>query len=201
MLRVGLTGGIGSGKSTVARVFETLGIPVYYADDAARRLMNEDPGLRAQIIRAFGEEAYTEGRLNRAWLGAQVFGDPEKVQRLNNLVHPATIADAARWLSSRDTPYAIKEAALIFESGSEKELDFVIGVSAPEETRVRRVMERDGIDEDSIRQRMRNQMNEEEKMKRCDFVILNDGSRMVIPQVLDLHHQLLGLAAARASHA
>jgi dephospho-CoA kinase len=201
MLRIGLTGGIGSGKSTVARVFETLGIPVYYADDAAKKLMNEDPGLRAQIIRAFGDEAYTDGRLNRAWLGAKVFGDPEKVQQLNALVHPATIADAAYWLSSQHTPYAIKEAALIFESGSEKDLDYVIGVSAPEETRVRRVMERDGTDENSIRQRMQNQMNEAEKMKRCNFIILNDGNRMVIPQVLNLHHQLIALAAARAPHA
>jgi dephospho-CoA kinase len=201
MLKIGLTGGIGSGKSTIARVFGILGIPVYYADDAAKRLMQEDPDLRAAIIRHFGEEAYTNGRLNRAWLGAQVFGSPEKVKILNGLVHPATIADAARWMSAQKASYTLKEAALIFESGAEKELDYVIGVSAPEDIRLRRVMERDKADAETIRQRMRNQMNEEEKMKRCDFIIVNDEQQLVIPQVLSLHRELLQRAEQPSAHA
>jgi dephospho-CoA kinase len=195
MLSIGLTGGIGSGKSTVARVFETLGIPVYYADDAAKRMMNDDGPLKDAIIRHFGAEAYPGGRLDRAWLGAQVFGKPEKLQLLNSLVHPATIADAAAWMQQQDSPYAIKEAALIFESGGDKALDAVIGVSAPEPERIRRVMERDKTDEDSIRKRMAGQMDETEKMRRCDFVIVNDGLQMVIPQVLDIHQALLRRSA------
>jgi dephospho-CoA kinase len=201
MLKIGLTGGIGSGKSTIARVFGLLGIPVYYADDAAKRLMQEDPGLRAAIIRHFGEEAYTNNQLNRAWLGAQVFGSAEKVKLLNSLVHPATIADAARWMSEQHSAYTLKEAALIFESGSEKELDYVIGVSAPEDIRIKRVMERDKTDADAIRKRMQNQMDEAEKMSRCDFVIVNDEQQLVIPQVLSLHRELLERAGQKNPHA
>ena len=191
MLSIGLTGGIGSGKSTVARVFETLGVPVYYADDAAKRLMNDNGPLKEAIIRHFGPETYREGQLDRTRLGAEVFGKPEKLQLLNSLVHPATIADATAWMKRQHTPYAIKEAALIFESGGDAALDFVIGVSAPEAERIRRVMERDGTDEASIRKRMAGQLEESEKMKRCDFVIVNDGRQMVIPQVLTLHQKLL----------
>lgn len=195
MLSIGLTGGIGSGKSTVARVFETLGVPVYYADDAAKRLMNEAGPLREAIIRHFGNEAYRDDRLDRVWLGAQVFGKPERLKLLNSLVHPATIADAAAWMRRQHYPYAIKEAALLFESGGNEALDYVIGVSAPEAERIRRVMVRDATDEASIRKRMAGQMDESEKMRRCDFVIVNDGVQMVIPQVLQIHRELLRRAA------
>jgi dephospho-CoA kinase len=193
MLKIGITGGIGSGKSTVARVFETLGIPVYYADDAAKRLMQEDPELKKQIIALFGETAFTGGILNRPWISTQVFGNPEKVNALNAVVHPATIKDAHEWMSRQRTPYTLKEAALIFESGSEKELDYVIGVDAPQELRIQRVIERDHTTRDAILQRMKNQLDEAEKMKRCDFIIHNDGNQMVIPQVIALHHQLVEL--------
>jgi dephospho-CoA kinase len=195
MLSIGLTGGIGSGKSTVARVFETLGIPVYYADDAAKRLMNEDGPLKEAIIRNFGAEAYQSGQLDRAWLGAQVFGSPEKLQLLNSIVHPATIADAAAWMDRQTAPYAIKEAALLFESDGNKTLDYVIGVSAPEAVRIRRVMARDKTEEASIRKRMAGQLDEADKMQRCDFIIVNDGIQMVIPQVLQVHETLLRRSA------
>ena len=131
MFRVGLTGGIGSGKSTVAHVFEILGIPVYYADKEAKRLMNEDPDIRKQVIAHFGEEAYADNILNRRFLAEIVFKDKEKLRLLNSLVHPVTIAKAEEWMQKHNTPYVIKEAALIFESGSQEGLDFVIGVSAP----------------------------------------------------------------------
>jgi dephospho-CoA kinase len=193
MLKIGITGGIGSGKSTVARVFETLGIPVYYADDAAKRLMQEDPELKKQIIALFGETAFNGEKLNRPWISAQIFGNPEKVNALNALVHPATIKDAHEWMSRQRTPYTLKEAALIFESGSEKELDYVIGVDAPLELRIQRVIERDNTTRDAILQRIKNQLDEAEKMKRCDFIIHNDGNQMVIPQVIALHHQLVEL--------
>lgn len=195
MLKVGLTGGIGSGKSTVARIFESLGIPVYYADDAAKRLMNSEGPLKSAIIAHFGEAAYTDGTLNRGWLGAQVFGQPEKLRLLNSLVHPATLADAEAWMHRQHSPYAIKEAALIFESGSDQHLDLVIGVSAPEALRIARVQKRDGAGESEIRKRMAGQMDESEKMARCQLVVVNDEQQLLIPQVLAIHQQLLQRAA------
>ena len=122
MLKVGITGGIGSGKSIVARVFETLGVPVYNADDAAKRLMQEDPELKEKISLLLGDESYKDGQLNRSWISANIFGKPDKVKALNALVHPATIKDAHEWMSRQTTPYSLKEAALIFESGSERNL-------------------------------------------------------------------------------
>jgi len=198
MLRVGLTGGIGSGKSTVAGIFEVLGIPVAYADQEARRVMTEDPVLRQQIIRHFGENAYTGSQLNRPYLAAQVFPDKQKLALLNSLVHPATIAAGEKWIQQQkdQAPYAIREAALIFESDSVRYLDFVIGVYAPPALRIHRVLQRDKLTREDILQRMRNQIDEDIKMKLCDAVVYNDEQHPVIPQVLSLHKQLLQLAAA-----
>ncbi|MEO7522603.1 MAG: dephospho-CoA kinase, partial [Ferruginibacter sp.] len=167
MLRVGLTGGLGSGKSTVARIFETLGIPVYYADEAAKKLMNEDEHLKKLIIENFGKESYVDEILNRAYLATTVFSDPKKIEILNSIVHPATIADAEKWMQLQNSSYAIKEAALIFESGAWHHLDYVIGVSAPQALRVQRGMQRDGLSKEAVEERMKRQMNETEKMKRC----------------------------------
>ena len=193
MLKVGLTGGIGSGKSTVAAIFETIGIPVSYADKEAKRLMNEDPGLREAIARHFGAEAYSGGTLNRKYLAGQVFNDPVKLELLNSLVHPATIRDGARWMQemSGRYPYAIREAAILFESHSAAHLDFIIGVSAPLEMRLHRTMQRDHITREQVLQRMENQKDEDSKMKRCDAVIHNDEKHPLIPQVLELHARLL----------
>jgi dephospho-CoA kinase len=191
MLKVGLTGGIGSGKTTVARIFEVLGIPVYNADAEARRLMNTDPDLKKQIIDVFGPESYKDGVLNRPWLAAQVFDNTEKLNLLNSFVHPLTIRDAESWMKRQNTAYAIKEAALIFEGGLEKNFDFVIGVTAPESLRVERTIQRDNISIESVTQRMKQQMDEKEKMNRCDFVIINDGIQAVIPQVLKIHEALI----------
>ncbi len=194
MLKIGLTGGIGSGKSTVARIFEILGIPVYYADNAAKRLMNTDPALREQIIAAFGAEAYTGGQLNRQYLAQQVFQDEKKLTKLNSLVHPATIYDAENWIAAQASPYTVKEAALIFESGSEKLLDYVIGVSAPQELRIQRTMQRDNISREEVLKRIQQQMDEKLKMERCNFIVYNDEEQPVLPQVIALHRQLLELA-------
>ena len=195
VLRVGLTGGIGSGKSTVAGIFEVLGIPVYYADDAAKKLMNENRALKEKIIEHFGEYAYKDGMLNRSYIGQQVFKNKEKLTLLNSLVHPVTIRDGAEWMQQQITRYAIKEAALIFESGSQKDLDYVIGVSAPEQLRISRAVKRDNITAEAVLMRMKNQIAEEEKMKLCDFVIYNDEQQALLPQVLKLHGQLLAIAA------
>jgi dephospho-CoA kinase len=194
MLKVGLTGGIGSGKSTVARVFSVLGVPVYDADTAAKRLMREDPAVRDSVMRAFGPNAYRNGELQREWLAGVVFADPAKTAVLNAIVHPAVIRDAAEWMNRQSGAYALKEAALVFESGSEKGLDFVIGVTAPEETRIERVVARDGSSPDQVRDRMSRQMPETEKMARCDRVILNDGITPLIPQVLDTDRWLRSMA-------
>jgi dephospho-CoA kinase len=190
MLKIGLTGGIGSGKSTVAKVFEVLGIPVYYSDDAARRVMNEDEGLRAQIISAFGNAAYTTGGLDRVYVAGLVFNNPEKLARLNAIVHPATIADSENWMRQQTTPYAIKEAALIFESGAQRNLDYVIGVYAPHALRVLRAMKRDHATKEKIASVKDRQIDEAIKMKLCDFVIINDEQQAVIPQVMQLHEKL-----------
>lgn len=194
MLRIGLTGGIGSGKTTVARIFELLGIPVYYADVAAKRIMREDQVLVEQLKKVFGASVYVDGELNRPFLAEQVFADKRKLEILNSLVHPATIRDADRWLKSQTAPYAIKEAALIFESGSQDQLDYVIGVSAPESLRILRAMKRDQLTRDAVKDRIRNQLSESIKMKLCHFVIFNDEQQLVIPQVVALDTKLRELS-------
>jgi dephospho-CoA kinase len=199
MLKVGLTGGIGSGKSTVAAIFETLGIPVSYADDEAKRLMNEDAELKEAITRQFGAEAYGGGTLNRKYLAAQVFNDPLKLETLNNLVHPVTIREGSRWMNEQaglGHPYAIREAALIFEARGAGHLDFVIGVYAPAALRIHRTMQRDNTTREAVQQRMRNQIDEDIKMRLCDAVVRNDEQEPLIPQVLALHQRLLRLAGA-----
>ncbi len=191
MLKIGLTGGIGSGKSTVAKVFETLGIPVYYADNAAKLLMNEDPILKANIISLFGDNAYQDGQLNRPHIASIVFNDPVKLEQLNSWVHPATIQAAESWMHQQNSPYAIKEAALIFESGAQEQLDFVIGVKAPLALRIQRTIQRDGITREEVLMRMQRQLEESMKMKLCDFIIVNDEQQLIIPQVLALHEKLI----------
>jgi dephospho-CoA kinase len=194
MLKIGLTGGIGSGKSTVARIFEVLGIPVYYADDAAKRMMNENEELKEKIKHQFGNDVYADGKLNRKKLAEIVFNAPEKLEQLNALTHPATIKDAENWMKKQTTPYSIKEAALIFESGAQENLDYVIGVTAPAPLRIQRTMQRDGVTREEVISRMNKQMDESIKMKLCDFVLKNDEQEMLLPQVLELHNKLLSLS-------
>ncbi|PUZ24277.1 dephospho-CoA kinase [Chitinophaga costaii] len=197
MLKIGITGGIGSGKSTVAGMFAVLGIPVYFADDAAKRLMNTDPRLMADIRLHFGDAAYTpEGQLDRKYLGNIVFNDPQRLALLNTLTHPATIRDSASWAEKQTTPYVIKEAAILFETGSNHYLDEVIGVSAPKALRIQRVMERDHVTREEVLARMRKQIDEDIKMRLSDHIIFNDEQQLVIPQVLALHEKLLARAKA-----
>ncbi len=191
MLKVGITGGIGSGKSTVAKIFEVLGIPVYYADDASKKLMNDDAELKEKIQLNFGKGSYADGLLNRGYLSAIVFNNPEKLALLNSIVHPATIKDAAAWMLKQTAPYAIKEAALIFESGAQEHLDKVIGVHAPAAVRIQRVMQRDKVSREEVISRMNKQIDEEIKMRLCDYIITNDEQELLIPQVLKLHEELI----------
>lgn len=190
MLKVGITGGIGAGKSTVCALFEVLGIPVLYADDAARLLMETDAALIAGIKALGGEAIYNEGRLDRKALAALVFGNAPKLAALNALVHPATIRHAAAWMTAQTAPYALKEAAIFFESGSAADMDVMIGVSAPDELRMARVMQRAALTREEVLARMAKQLPQDEKMARCDFVITNDDVQAVMPQVLALDVQL-----------
>jgi dephospho-CoA kinase len=194
MLKIGLTGGIGSGKSTIAKIFEVLGIPVYYADDAAKRLMNEDENLKRSITKYFGEESYINNELSRTFISRQVFNNAEKLAALNSFVHPATIFDGEQWMNKQTTPYAVKEAALIFESNIHQNLDYIIGVSAPYDLRIERTMKRDSVTRDDVIKRMKNQMDENKKIELCDFVIYNDEEQAVLPQTIALHNQLLQIA-------
>jgi dephospho-CoA kinase len=195
MLKIGLTGGIGSGKSTVAKIFETFGIPVYYADNAAKKLMNSNEELKQKIKLHYGEAAYKNDQLDRKYLADIVFNSPEKLELLNTLIHPVTIIDAEEWLQKQVTPYSIKEAALLFESGAAENLDYIIGVYAPQDLRIKRVIKRDGLSADEIWKRMNRQVNEEMKMKLCDFVIINNEQELLIPQVLKLHQHFSSLAS------
>lgn len=192
MLKIGLTGGIGSGKTTVAKVLEVLGIPVYYADEAAKELMYKNELLKQQLIFHFGEATYSEdGQLNRKHLSSIVFADKEKLELLNSLVHPVTIADAKEWFSKQTAPYVIKEAALLFESGTAEGLDYIIGVTAPAPLRIKRVMDRDNVTADEVKRRMNNQLDDSIKMKLCDFVLQNNEQQLLLPQIIQLHEELI----------
>ena len=176
----------------ICRIFQCLGVPVYNADQAARDLMTHDEQLKADIIKHFGKEAFVDGQLNRAFLSAKVFGNKDELARLNSLVHPAVHRDYERWVNNhRESPYTIKEAALIFEAGTNRSLDKVIVVSAPERLRITRVLARDPHrSERDVKQIMLDQMPESEKRQKADFIINNDESELVIPQVLELHRRL-----------
>jgi dephospho-CoA kinase len=192
LLRVGITGGIGSGKSTVCRLFAHLGVPVYAADQAAKRLMREDSALIKRVQDAFGPESYLNGEPNRPFLAQSVFGNPEKLELLNSLVHPAVFQDFETWCAlQKDAPYVIKEAAIMFESGSYKQVHTVVVVAAPLDLRLQRVKERDGLSDEDILKRMASQMPQEALIDRADAVIHNDGSHSLIKQVMQLHQRFL----------
>ncbi len=194
MLIIGLTGGIGSGKSTVAAIFAQLGIPVLQADKLAKTIMHENKQVKEQLIHTFGEEAYLNNHLNSAYIANIVFRDPYQLSVLNSIVHPVTIAESEAWAQRQQAPYVIKEAALFFESGSAQGLDGIIGVSAPAYLRIKRVMDRDHISHEQVLDRMKQQIDAGLKMKLCDWVIVNDEQQLLIPQVLALHEHFLSLA-------
>lgn len=194
MLKIGITGGIGSGKSTACSVFKELGVPIYNSDQRAKEIMVEDRILMESLKDAFGTEIYTNGALNRAKLASIVFSDKEKLSVLNNLVHPAVGRDYQNWLSqNKNKPYTIKEAALLFEAGIYKSLDYLILVTCPEEERIDRVVKRDGVTREEVKKRIANQWPEEDKLALSDFVLNNSGEELLIPQVVDLHAKLLKL--------
>ena len=197
MLKIGITGNIGSGKTTVSKIFELLGIPVFYADDAAKKVMTEDSLLINSLKKEFGEDAYlNDGTLNRKHIATIVFNDAKELIKLNSIVHPAVFRAFDNWVALiKDAPYVLKEAALLFESTSNKMCDYSIMVTAPLELRIKRVMQRDGLSRTEVESRDSKQFPEEKKTQLADYLIRNDDTELVIPQVLALHRQLLAIAA------
>jgi dephospho-CoA kinase len=195
MLKIGITGNIGSGKTTVSKVFEVLGIPVFNADDAAKSVMVTDDELINGIKSAFGQISYfDDGTLNRKHIAEIVFNDKKQLAKLNSLVHPATFRAFDAWVKSiSGIPYVLKEAALLFESDAHKFCDYTIMVKAPLETRIKRVMERDGVTRDEVEKRESNQFPEEKKARLANYIIVNDDKQLLIPQVLELHRVFCSL--------
>ena len=177
MIKVGLTGGIGSGKSTVSKILISKGFSVYNSDNRAKWLMNNDDNLKSNIISIFGDKAYLKGSLNRKYLSAKVFNDSLKLKALNNLVHPLVAIDFKNWLlHQKSKDFVFKEAAILIESGAYKEMDKIIVVSCPENIRLERVLKRDGNSPQLVKKRMQNQISETEKINHADFVVKNNGS-------------------------
>jgi dephospho-CoA kinase len=192
MLNVGLTGNIGSGKSTVCTIFSALGIPVYHADAASKKFLDR-PSVLQEAASLFGQKILSEsGVINRRALAAVVFSDPEALSVLNGILHPLVKEDARVWfVQHQDKPYVIHEAAIIFESGFRAEYDRILYVTCPTETAILRVMERDGAPREEILRRLRFQWDDERKMKLSDYLINNDGSSLLVPQVLEIHRELI----------
>lgn len=192
MIKVGITGGIGSGKSTVCKIFESLGIPVYYADQQARSLSDHHPEIIKGVKHLFGDDIYTDDQLNRKKVGELVFVNKKLLNSLNQIIHPVVAQHFENWLKiNAKAPYIMKEAAILFESGAYKQVDKIITVSSPKELRLTRVMERDRLSKEEVERRMLNQMDEAEKIKKSDFVINNNDIDLVVTQVLLVHKALL----------
>lgn len=189
---VGLTGGIGSGKSTVAKWFSDKGIPVYYADLKAKRLMNESQEICSGLIQLFGKDAYVNNELNRKFISSKVFDNKDLLEKLNQIVHPAVFQDFQNWITSQNAPFVVKEAAILFESGSYKDCDYIVSVIADEEIRIQRVMERDGISSEQVLSRIKNQWTDELRKINSDFIIRNnDGLDELKEEFEEVYNKLL----------
>jgi len=191
MIKVGITGGIGSGKSTVCKVFKVLGIPVFEADSVARQLMNSDATVRTQLIRLFGSAVYLPDQtIDRKFLSGIVFNNPSLLADLNQIVHPAVRFTFEEWCGQQHSPYVIQEAAILFESGFYKMMDKIIVVATDQTERIQRVMKRDKISEEQVSQRIRNQWTDEQRIKLADFVICNNDNELIIPQVVEIDKKI-----------
>ncbi|MES2557624.1 MAG: dephospho-CoA kinase [Bacteroidota bacterium] len=194
-LKVGITGGIGSGKSTVCAVLVAMGYPVYNSDERAKTIMETSPGVREQLITAFGEPTFENNQLNRTYLAQAIFNNPSKREQINAIVHPAVRADFQQWVIAQTSPIVFQESALLIETGGYRLLDYTVLVTAPEELRIQRVVKRDAADETAIRSRINSQLSDEEKRKSADFVITNDEQSLLLPQV----NELLSLLFVRSN--
>jgi len=193
--RLGITGGIGSGKTTVCRIFRVLGVPVFVADAAARQLMNNDPSIRSEINKIAGKDLYEGGELDRRELARLIFNEPDMLQKVNASVHPAVLHEFEAWSSAIDAPYVIMEAAILFEARADRLVDRVISISAPVEERIARVMGRSEISREEVLERINNQMEDNEREEQSYYVINNADNEMIIPEILKIHDDMLRLAA------
>ena len=191
MMVVGLTGGMGSGKTTVANYFKELDIPVYIADDAAKALMNTNAEVKSKVLSLFGDLAYRDNEIDRKYIAGQVFNDQQKLQQLNNIIHPAVFLDFQNWKNKQKSPYVIYEAAILFETGGYKKCDLVILVTAPIEERIKRLQARDGSSVEEIEARIQYQWSDNEKRKLADFEIINSNLPATKEQVRNLHEILI----------
>jgi dephospho-CoA kinase len=191
MIKVGITGGIGSGKSMICKVFLCLGVPVYHADFEAKVLTNTDSGIRNHLIDLLGEDIYSNGSLDRQKMAGLIFNNSGLLDRVNNIIHPRVAADFQNWIAHHaNQPYIIQESAILFESNTYRFFDKIVTVASPEEIRIKRVINREGMTVETVKSIMQNQMPEEEKISRSHHVIINDGNILVLPQVLKLHAML-----------
>ncbi|TBN04369.1 dephospho-CoA kinase [Hyunsoonleella flava] len=191
MITVGLTGGIGSGKTTVAKAFEALGVPVYIADVEAKRLMNRSKVIKRKLIALLGESAYVDGKLNRPYVANIIFNDKSYLEKMNAIVHPKVARHFEKWAAKQQGPYVIKEVAILFENGGNAQCDLVITVTAPKALRIERLLKRDNTTKEKIKVIMKNQWSDRKKIKHSDFVIVNknlDGTRL---QVQKIHQKIL----------
>lgn len=192
---IGLTGGIGSGKSTVAKLFADLGVPIYIADERAKHLMNTSKVIKRELIALFGSKAYNADGLDRNFISSKIFSNKELLQKMNAIVHPKVGADFKRWLKQQKTPYVIKEAAIIFENHQQSQYDYIITVTVPLEERLQRVMQRDKKSKEQVMAIVNNQLSDDEKIKQSHFVIVNQQLEDTKTQVEILHQKLLKLTA------
>lgn len=193
---VGLTGGIGSGKTTIANLFALhFSIPIYIADTKAKELVANNKQLQQEIVALLGEEAFVEGRYNTAFVAQEVFSNKEKLDKLNAIIHPYVQQDFLQWKRSQQAPYVIKEAAILFESGSYRDCDFIIMVTAPLEERIKRVMLRDKIDRETVEKRIKNQWNDEKKIELSTFVIENRESYKNLDKIEIIHSKIVKMTA------
>jgi len=193
MIKVGLTGNMGTGKSIVCRIFETLGVPVFHADEEAKKfLMNED--VRQTLVRKFGYEILADGIIDRQKLGIIVFEEAEALKFLNSVIHPLVKRGLMHWIMlHKYHHYIVQEAAILFESGFNKEFEKIITVVSPPELAIKRVMERDQITCTEVKKRMKHQWDQDKKRELSDFIVFNDEKQMVLPQVLKIHNELMGM--------
>lgn len=191
MIVVGLTGGIGSGKSTIAAMFHELGVPVYNSDERAKHLMNTSKKIRKQLIELFGKKAYLEGNLNRTYIAKKVFNDTDLLEQLNQIVHPVVRKDFLKWTKKQNASYVIQETALLFENNAQELYDSVILITAPKELRIERVLSRDESTKEQIIARMNNQLDDQTKLELADFVIENIDLKTTALKVLEVHEAIL----------
>lgn len=188
---VGLTGGIGSGKTTVAKIFEHLGVPVFEADAASKNLIDTDRELQGELEKLLGQEVVSDGKINRPYMASKIFSDKQLLRQTNKIIHPAVGREFKRWEKTVNAPYVIREAAILFESGSYQDCDKIVVVSAPREMRIERVMRRGNVSREQVLERMENQWPESKKLERADYVVQNDHTESLIKQVKSVHEDLI----------